>query len=65
MVEDVSFRFPRWVNVPLDAADSARFDAVRSYYGIKAATEVVRLLIRQEARKLNLPETRAQVSEPN
>lgn len=43
-----------WVNVPLDALDAARFEAVQRYYGIKNRTDVVRFLVRKEVRELRL-----------
>lgn len=42
----------RWLNALLDAEDAARFDTIQHHHGIQSKSDIVRYLIRQEARRI-------------
>ena len=44
-----------WLNTKLDAAEAADFEAVQAYHGIKTRSDVIRFLIRAEARRIASP----------
>lgn len=42
----------QWLNTKLSPEQAAEFEAIQDFYGLNTRSDVVRLLIRQEARRI-------------
>lgn len=45
-----------FVNTRLDAESLAELETIKSYHGIESSSEVVRFLLRREARRITRPD---------